>query len=121
MIMQVSRVAPITLCQNESQVSERCQAAMTSDPATPQAAHSVALAQPVISTRNTSAISSSTGRRFRRFLSFARSWCAVRAAEFSSGSRATERDVTAVEYHHQKTGKKPARKIWMIETSAATA
>src|SRR5690242_18120115 len=72
MIMQVTRVAPITLCQNESQLSMPCHQAMASEPNTPQAAHSVAVAQPNSSAANTSTINSAVGmscadsRSFRR-------------------------------------------------------
>src|SRR5262245_14130011 len=65
MIMQVTRVAPITPCQNECHDSAPCHQAMASEPSTPQAAHSVAVAQPSISERNTNAISSRQGMRLR--------------------------------------------------------
>ena len=61
MIMQVRRVAPMTLGQNDCQVSEPRHHAIASEPSTPQAAHSVAVAQPAISMTNTSTISSITG------------------------------------------------------------
>src|SRR6185312_4343720 len=61
MIMQVTRVAPITLCQNDSQLSMLCHQAMASEPITPQAAHSVAVAQPNSRAANTSRISSEVG------------------------------------------------------------
>src|SRR6185295_8314270 len=61
MIMQVTRVAPITLCQNDGQLSMPWYQAMASDPITPQAAHSVAVAQPNRSAANTSTISSRVG------------------------------------------------------------
>src|SRR6218665_1555846 len=70
MIMQVSRVAPMTLSQNDFQVSVRDQAAMPSEPSTPQAAHSVAVAQPSRSVAKTSTISSVTGMRFADSFSF---------------------------------------------------
>jgi hypothetical protein len=63
MIMQVTRVAPITLCQNDAQLSAPCHQAMASEPSTPQAAHSVAVAQPSSSDRNTSVMSSRQGIR----------------------------------------------------------
>src|SRR5438309_598315 len=43
--MQLTRVAPITLAQNDSQDSEPCHQAIASDPSTPQAAHSATVAQ----------------------------------------------------------------------------
>src|SRR4051794_41750457 len=61
--MQLTRVAPITLAQNDSQVSPSCHHAIASDPSTPQAAHSVAVAHPINSDRNTNAISSRQGMR----------------------------------------------------------
>src|ERR1041384_4873291 len=63
MIMQLTRMAPITLVQNESQLSMPCHHAIASEPSTPQAAHSVAVAQPISSDRNTKAISSRQGSR----------------------------------------------------------
>src|SRR6476620_3420319 len=62
-IMQLTLVAPITLAQNDSHVSEPCHHAMASDPSTPQAAHSVAVAQPISNDRKTNAISSRQGMR----------------------------------------------------------
>src|ERR1044071_7473369 len=73
MIMQVTRVAPITLRQNEFQSSEPCHQAIASEPSTPQAAHSVAVAQPSNSERNTRVISSSVGMSFADSRSFWRS------------------------------------------------
>src|SRR5262245_35234973 len=73
MIMQVTRVAPITLCQNDSQLSMRCHQAMASEPITPQAAHSVAVAQPNSSAANTSRISSVVGMSWAEAASFSRS------------------------------------------------
>ena len=61
MIMQFTRVAPITLSQNDFQLSAPCHQAIKSEPSTPQAAHSVAVAQPASSAVNTSMISSSSG------------------------------------------------------------
>src|SRR4029079_5720683 len=62
-IMQLTRVAPITLAQNDSHVSEPCHQAIVSDPSTPQAAHSVAVAQPIKSDRKTKMIKSRQGMR----------------------------------------------------------
>src|SRR5215207_8206666 len=64
MIMQVIRVVPITLCQNECHESEPDHPAMASEPSTPQAAHSVAVAQPSSRARKTSVIRSRHGMRF---------------------------------------------------------
>ena len=61
--MQLTRVAPMTLAQKASQVSAPCHHAIASDPSTPQAAHSVAVAQPISNDRKTKAISSRQGRR----------------------------------------------------------
>ena len=61
--MQLTLVAPITLAQNDSQLSEPCHHAMASEPSTPQAAHSVAVAQPISSDRKTKMISSRQGMR----------------------------------------------------------
>jgi hypothetical protein len=49
MIMQVSRVAPITLSQKRLAISVPLHQASSSAPRTPHAAHSVAVAQPRIS------------------------------------------------------------------------
>ena len=47
MIMQVMRVVPITLCpERRPTISEPDHQAIASEPSTPQAAHSVAVAQP---------------------------------------------------------------------------
>ena len=73
MIMQVIRVVPITLCQKASFVSEPDHQAMPKEPSTPQAAHSVAVAQPSSSDRKTSAISSMQGMRLADSFSFASS------------------------------------------------
>ena len=70
MIMQVTRVAPMTLCQNDSQLSMRCHQAIASDPSTPQAAHSVAVAHPTSSDTNTSVISKNVGISFADLRSF---------------------------------------------------
>src|ERR671920_2586529 len=70
MIMQVVRVVPITLAQNDSHDSEPDHHAIASEPSTPQAAHSVAVAQPSRSDRNTSAMRSITGMRLRDSRSF---------------------------------------------------
>src|SRR5918993_685941 len=64
MIMQVIRVVPITLAQKDSQESEPDHQAMASEPSTPQAAHSVAVAQPSRRVRNTREMRSATGMRF---------------------------------------------------------
>ena len=86
MIMQVMRVAPITLCQNDCQLSMPCHQAMASEPSTPQAAHSVAVAQPISSDRNTNAISSSVGMSLRRLPQlFAQRHRRLGAAASSSG------------------------------------
>src|SRR6185295_18826759 len=72
MIMQVMRVAPITLAQNDSHVSVRWYQAIRSEPSTPQAAHSVAVAQPSKRERNTSRINRSVGMSFADSLNFFR-------------------------------------------------
>src|SRR3712207_19911 len=72
MIMQVIRVVPITLAQNDSRVREPDHHAMASDPRTPQAAHSVAVAHPRSSDRNTSAMRRSTVTRLTDSFSFSR-------------------------------------------------
>ena len=61
--MQFTRVAPITLAQNDSQLSAPCHQAIASEPSTPQAAHSVAVAQPIRSDRKTKMIRSRQGMR----------------------------------------------------------
>src|SRR3712207_2561421 len=72
MIMQVIRVVPMTLAQNESQDREPDHQAMAREPSTPQAAHSVAVAQPSSRVRNTSVIRSATGMRFVDSRNFSR-------------------------------------------------
>src|SRR5215208_2573927 len=72
MIMQVMRVVPITLAQNDSQVRVPDHHAMASDPVTPQAAHSVAVAQPRSREKKTRPISRRTGIRFIDSRSFSR-------------------------------------------------
>ena len=49
--------------QKADQVSAPCHHAIASDPSTPQAAHSVAVAQPISNDRNTKAISNRQGIR----------------------------------------------------------
>src|SRR5258705_1511118 len=63
MIMQVSRVVPITLVQKLSHVSAPDHQAMASEPRTPHAAHSVAVAHPSSRTTKTRAMSSVQGMR----------------------------------------------------------
>src|SRR5262245_21862719 len=70
MIMQVVRVVPITLCQNEVRSSEPPHHAINSEPSTRHAAHAVADAEPVISTTNSSRINSVSGMRLADSLSF---------------------------------------------------
>src|SRR5918912_3035435 len=70
--MQLTRVAPITLAQNDSQLSAPCHHAIASEPSTPQAAHSVAVAQPISSDRKTKMISSRQGMRLSDSDSFLR-------------------------------------------------
>ena len=65
--MQLTRVAPITLAQNDCQLSAPCHHAIASDPSTPQAAHSVAVAQPISNDRKTKTISSRQGMRLSDF------------------------------------------------------
>src|ERR687894_521004 len=72
MIMQVMRVVPMTLFQNESHDREPDHQAIASEPSTPQAPHSVAVAQPSSRVRNTSVIRSATGMRLVDSLSFSR-------------------------------------------------
>src|ERR687894_1209437 len=72
MIMAVRRVEPMTLAQSESQVSDPDHQAMASDPVTPQAAHSVAVAQPNRSEAKTSAMSKRQGMRLADARSLAR-------------------------------------------------
>src|ERR1700752_4670947 len=61
--MQLTRVAPITLAQKDSQFRAPCHHAIASEPRTPQAAPSVGVAQPIISDRKTKTISSKVGIR----------------------------------------------------------
>ncbi len=72
MIMQVRRVALITLSEKVCQVSVPLHQARKSAPVTPHAAHSVAVAKPRISEKKTAAISSSTGISLADSRSFCR-------------------------------------------------
>src|SRR3954462_5391656 len=93
MIMQVMRVVPITLALNESQESEPDHHAMASDPSTPQAAHSVAVAQPSMRDRNTRTIRKVIGMRFVEARSFSRNVMGGSGGGERSGCR---RDQTAM-------------------------
>src|SRR4029453_13652756 len=70
MIIVVSRIAPIALAQNELQVRLLAHQAMASEPTTPHAAHSVAVAQPKSRLAVISRISSEQGIRFADSRSF---------------------------------------------------
>src|SRR5262245_22137218 len=70
MIMQVTRVAPITLCQNDVHDNAPCHQAMANEPSTPHAANSVGVAQPKRSERNTNVISRRQGMRLSDSLTF---------------------------------------------------
>ena len=83
--MQFTLVAPITLAQKESQDSEPCHQAIASDPSTPQAAHSVAVAQPIRSDRKTKMISSRQGMRLSDSSSFLRKLIGGSAGGVRSG------------------------------------
>ena len=85
MIMQVMRVVPMTLAQNESHDSEPDHQAIASEPSTPQAAHSVAVAQPSSRVRKTSVISKAHRNEIGRFPAASREGSsAARAAAISS-------------------------------------
>src|SRR5262245_49830353 len=90
MIMQVTRVAPITLSTNDRQVSERLQAAITSEPSTPNTAHSVAVAQPTTSTQTMNRMSRLTGISSRDRLSFWRNESGSPAGGTRSGWRSDQ-------------------------------
>src|SRR5919109_2648236 len=70
MIMDVSRVAPMTLCQNVFSVRAPERHAIASEPSAPHAAHSVAVAQPSSMTPNTRATRSKHGMRLADSSSF---------------------------------------------------
>src|SRR5687767_15618833 len=72
MIMQLVRAAPLRLPVKLVHVSERLQAARASAPATPKAAHSVAVAQPATSAQQMKTISKPQGIRLRDRRSFSR-------------------------------------------------
>src|SRR5260221_8293219 len=74
MIMQVMRVVPITLAQKAGQVSVPDQAAIANEPSTPQAAHSVAVAQPSSSETKTSRMSRLQGIRLADSRNLSRSF-----------------------------------------------
>src|ERR687893_728259 len=91
MIMAVSRVEPMTLAQNVSQVSDPDHQAMAREPNTPQAAHSVAVAQPNRRVAKTSRMSSRQGMRFADSLSLARSDIGGSRGGCFSGLRSAQR------------------------------
>src|SRR3954466_7704907 len=65
MIMHDRRVAPIRLCQNVWRLSPPDHHAMTSEPSTPYAAASVAVAQPIAITHTMNTISRMQGIKWR--------------------------------------------------------
>src|SRR3712207_3372338 len=90
MIMQVMRVVPRTLCQNDAQLSEPDHQAMARDPSTPQAAHSVAVAQPRRRDRNTRAMSRRHGMRLTDSFSFSLSPIGGSGGGVRSGCRSDQ-------------------------------
>ena len=70
MIMQLVRVAPIRPSLKFCQVNARPQAAIVSEPSTPKAAHSVAVAQPAINTQTMKMISRAQGIKLPESLIF---------------------------------------------------
>ena len=71
-IMHDKRVAPIKLALNDAQLSPPLKRAMTSAPNTPNAAASVAVAQPIAITHTMNTISNKHGIRLRDKYSFSR-------------------------------------------------
>src|SRR3954465_4350477 len=72
MIMQERRVAPMRLSQNVSRDRPPVHHAMISAPSTPEAAASVAVAQPMTITQTMKTISTAHGMRLRALRSFSR-------------------------------------------------
>src|SRR5215210_7037356 len=70
MIMHDSRVAPMRLCQNVVRLSPPDHQAIASEPSTPYAAASVAVAHPMIMTQTIKTISARHGMRWRLRYSF---------------------------------------------------
>ena len=73
MIMHDTRIAPMMLSENVCHVSEPPHHARPSEPSTPYAAHSVAVAQPFTSTTTMNTISSVQGISSREARSFSHS------------------------------------------------
>src|SRR5262245_1769006 len=72
MIMHETRVAPMRLSMKLLHVRDLLHPAIASDPSTPYAAHSVAVAHPAISTQTMNAMRSAQGMRLPEALSFSR-------------------------------------------------
>src|SRR5690349_624361 len=87
MIMQLLRVAPISPSQKVAQVSDLLHHASPSDPSTPYAAHSVAVAQPAISTQTMNTISPAQGIRLPERRIFSRRLVGGSAGGTCSGWR----------------------------------
>ena len=112
MIMQVTRVAPITLAQNALPREHAAHHAMPSEPSTPQAAHSVAVAQPISSDRNTSTISSHQRNELARTRAASRGTAsaAQRGGTVRGCSERPDHDVAGVERHHEQAGQEAGEK-----------
>src|SRR4051812_41133664 len=87
MIMQLVRVVPIRPSQKLLHVSEPPHHAMASEPATPYAAHSVAVAQPATRTQTMNTMSTAQGMRLPDCLNFCAQVLGGSAAGTWSGLR----------------------------------
>src|SRR5262245_15561560 len=122
MIMHDTRIAPIRLSMKVCQVSEPPHQAIASEPSTPYAAHSVAVAQPFTSTTTMNTMSSAHGISSREAASFCPSVVGGSGGGVRSGLRTDHHAM----YPEKSTirirpGMNPARKMRTIDASAATA
>ena len=120
--MQLVRVAPISPSQKFLNVKLRPKAAITKAPKTPNAAHSVAVAQPAISTQTIKIINKAQGMSCPLSLIFSTKVVGGSAAGTCSGWRRLHQAIYPENSNISKApGKKPAKKIRIMDASAATA
>ena len=122
MIMQERRVAPIRLSQNVCRLKPPLHHAIASAPTTPNAADSVAVAQPSTITTMMKRISARQGMRLRLRRSFSANVnVSVSLGVLPGLSRAHTMMYPEKRAMSRNPGRNPARKTLRIETSAATA
>src|SRR4029077_2967994 len=122
MIIQVRRVALITLSKKVLRLSVPLHHASSSGPETPQAAHSVAVAKPSTSEKNTARISSRHGMSLVDSESFLRNGIGGSRGGIFLGL-SSDHTMMYPEYSAitRKPGKKPPRKTCKTDTFAVTA